>query len=71
MDPDLLSISLVSEYVYCPSNFYYRAVEQVTETNHHMVAGSIQENQRQTREHLQLGDREKSAMSTWSLKPIV
>ncbi|MCI0454242.1 MAG: hypothetical protein L0Y68_04505 [Candidatus Dadabacteria bacterium] len=41
---ELLSVSLVSEIVFCPRNFYYRACEGVEGTNKFLLEGVLRDN---------------------------
>ncbi|MZP30630.1 hypothetical protein GTO91_12990 [Heliobacterium undosum] len=52
MDTDnreYLPVSAVAEVLFCPRNFYYRAVEGAEETNHHMLEGRFQDERRNER----------------------
>ncbi|MBM7865803.1 CRISPR-associated endonuclease Cas1 [Heliobacterium gestii] len=46
---EYLPISAVAEVLFCPRNFFYRAVEGAEETNHHMLEGRFQDERRNER----------------------
>jgi len=53
---ELLPVSLVSEIIFCPRNFYYRACESAEETNKFVLEGTLQDERRREREKIKRED---------------
>ena len=54
-----IPISSVAEILYCPRNFYYRAVEQAEDYNQHILEGRFQEERREERPVVTRPDRKQ------------
>jgi len=54
---ELLPVSLVSEIIFCPRNFYYRACEGAEGINKFVLEGSLQDEKRNERERVRTQEK--------------
>jgi CRISPR-associated protein Cas1 len=54
---DFLPVSLVSEIIFCPRNFYYRACERAEGINRFVLEGTLEDERRKERERIKREDR--------------
>jgi CRISPR-associated protein Cas1 len=54
---ELLPVSLVSEIIFCPRNFYYRACEGAEGINKFVLEGSLQDEKRKERERVRAQEK--------------
>ena len=54
---ELLPVSLISEIIFCPRNFYYRACEGAEGINKFVLEGSLQDEKRNERERVRTKEK--------------
>ena len=58
---DYLPVSSISEFVYCPRNFYYRTVEKIDRINFYMMEGTLSHETLDKRKKLKRKDKNDPA----------
>ena len=54
---ELLPVSLISEIIFCPRKFYYRACEGAEGINKFVLEGSLQDEKRNERERVRTQEK--------------